>query len=95
MGIREAASRKVFRSLNARGNRNFLRQLKFHALSSPMESAPIIPHCTRCGIETKGRFGDVVICDDCYSLSGSCCPAFEPDHLSAAVIAATPPPNRD
>lgn len=60
-----------------------------------METAPTTPHCSRCGIETESRFGDVVICDDCYFISGSCCPPFEPEHMSDQVIAATPPPNRD
>lgn len=46
-----------------------------------METAPATPQCTRCGKETAGRFGDIVICDDCYHISGSCCPEFDPECL--------------
>jgi hypothetical protein len=51
-----------------------------------METAPATPQCTRCGTETQGRFGDVVICDDCYHISGSCCPEFDPECLENGVI---------
>ena len=40
------------------------------------------PTCSRCGIETTNQLGDVVICDECYIIRGSCCPEFGPDDLS-------------
>ncbi|GAB5559761.1 MAG: hypothetical protein SynsKO_14080 [Synoicihabitans sp.] len=40
------------------------------------------PTCSRCGIETNNHMGDVVICDECYIIRGSCCPEFDPDDLS-------------
>ena len=41
------------------------------------------PTCSRCGVETTSKFGDVFICDECYIIRGSCCPEFEPNDLSA------------
>lgn len=35
--------------------------------------------CTRCGIATDHQFGGIVICEECYHSSGSCCPEFDPE----------------
>lgn len=47
-----------------------------------METSDPILTCSRCGIETSDHMGDVVICDECYIIRGSCCPEFGPDDLS-------------
>lgn len=34
---------------------------------------PPQPACGRCGRTGASKFGDELICDDCYAAYGSCC----------------------
>lgn len=44
-----------------------------------MNASDQTPACTRCGRPTEDKVGEQALCDDCYSLAGSCCPEFEPE----------------
>lgn len=48
-------------------------------MSTKEEPSPPPPTCTRCGLPTDDRLGDVVVCDACYAIAGSCCAEFEPE----------------
>lgn len=38
--------------------------------------------CVRCGVETLIQLGDEFICEECFSIRGSCCPEFGSDDLT-------------
>ena len=68
--------RKPLASSNHAGN---VRTVPDTPLSSPpVASDPNPACCGRCGAPDASRFGDELICDDCYVDCGACC-ADDPD----------------
>ena len=88
MGIRDARSRKAFRTSNLQINGCVLVFVKVFCrigvCLSFFADGNFVPPlcCSRCGQIAEGRVGDEVICDKCYQISGSCCPEFDPACLN-------------
>lgn len=47
------------------------------ASSSERKSSPV--ECVHCGAPVAQRIGGIPICDNCYTIRGSCCHEFEED----------------
>lgn len=44
--------------------------------------AETVHYCERCGVQTDSQIGDQYICEECYTVRGSCCPEFGVDDLA-------------
>jgi len=45
--------------------------------------------CERCGVPTEKRLDRAPLCDECYTVRGSCCPEFGADDLSEEAMGGT------